>query len=408
MKIRSITLLADITPNIDTTQLRRLGTFAREARQAYEDAGFEVQTLRLATNLFPALADASQASGPAPLAITLEDACQEEGFEYLSLGPAGKADLSRLPEILAATRTVFASAHILDPRSETVDGQAIRGTAQVIRQVAELEEGFGNLRFAALANTPPGAPFFPAAYHSGGPAVFALATQSADLAIEACMNAQHADDARRRLTTAIQRQAGHLGAVAERLSRVHGVQFGGIDFSLAPYPTPDYSIGAALETLTGRPLGSAGTLTAAAILADAIAQAEFPRTGFNGLLLPVLEDAVLAQRAAEGRFSVGDLLHWSAVCGTGLDTVPLPGEASEAALGDLLWDVAALAARLGKPLTARLMPLPGKAAGDPVHFDFPYFAEGRIMPLEYHANQGLLQVTPSLKLGSYAQSGPRG
>jgi uncharacterized protein (UPF0210 family) len=408
VKIRSITLLADITPKIDAMQLRRLGAFAREARQAYEDAGFEVQTLRLATNLFPALTDASEAKDPAPLAATLEDACQGEGFEYLSLGPAGKADLSWLPEILAATRTVFASAHILHPRSGTVDGQAIRGTAQVIRQVAELEEGFGNLRFAALANTPPGAPFFPAAYHSGGPAVFALATQSADLALEACRSAQSADDARHRLITAIQREAARLGVVAQRLSRVHGIQFGGIDFSPAPYPTPDYSIGAALEALTGRPLGSAGTLTAAAILADAIAQAEFPHTGFNGLLLPVLEDAVLAKRAAEGRFSVGDLLHWSAVCGTGLDTVPLPGGASEAALADLLWDVAALAARLGKPLTARLMPLPGKAVGDPVRFDFPYFAEGGVMSLEYHAEQGLLQATPSLKLGSYTQSGVRG
>jgi uncharacterized protein (UPF0210 family) len=407
VKIRSITLLADIAPKIDTSQLRRLGAFARTARQACEDAGFEVQTLRLATNLFPTLKRFSQADDPVPLAVALEDACQGAGFEYLNLGPAGPADLPHLPEILGASRTVFASAHILDPRSGTIDGQAIHGSARAIRQIAELEEGFGNLRFAALANTPPGAPFFPAAYHRGGPAVLALATQSADLALEACTSAQHADDARHRLTTAIEQEAIRLGAVAEGLCLAHGIRFGGIDFSLAPYPTPEYSIGAALETLTGRPVGSAGTLPAAAVLTDAIDQATFPRTGFNGLLLPVLEDAVLAQRAAEGRFSVGDLLHWSAVCGTGLDTVPLPGDASEAALADLLWDVAALSARLGKPLTARLMPIPGKAAGDPVHFDFPYFAEGGVLPLEREAGQSLLQATPFLKLSSYTQSESR-
>ena len=87
-------------------------------------------------------------------------------------------------------------------------------------------------------------------------------------------------------------------------------------------------------------------------------------------MLPVLEDPILAQRSAEGLLNIGELLQWSAVCGTGLDTVPVPGDVSEAALARLLFDVAALSVRLHKPLTARLMPLPGKVAGDPVHFDF--------------------------------------
>ncbi len=63
----------------------------------------------------------------------------------------------------------------------------------------------------------------------------------------------------------------------------------------------------------------------------------------------------------------------------GLDTIPLPGSVSEEALAAVLLDVAMLASRLNKPLTARLMPLPGLAAGDPVSFDFPYFAGSRVM-----------------------------
>jgi hypothetical protein len=50
-------------------------------------------------------------------------------------------------------------------------------------------------------------------------------------------------------------------------------------------------------------------------------------------------------------------------------------------LAALLLDVAALAVRLNKPLTARLMPVPGKAAGEPVVFDFAYFAPGAVMAL---------------------------
>jgi hypothetical protein len=81
-----------------------------------------------------------------------------------------------------------------------------------------------------------------------------------------------------------------------------------------------------------------------------------------------------------------------------LDTVPLPGDVSEGALAGLLFDVAALAARLDKPLTARLMPLPGKAAGDPVHFDFAYFADGGVLPLGEDEGGGMLDQTAALAL----------
>jgi hypothetical protein len=41
-----------------------------------------------------------------------------------------------------------------------------------------------------------------------------------------------------------------------------------------------------------------------------------------------------------------------------------------------------LAQRLDKPLTARLMPVPGKAAGEETGFNFAFFANSRVMALE--------------------------
>jgi len=398
MKIRSITIFAAISPESDAEQLAALGAFAKLARQRYRDAGVEVQTTRLAADIFPALARSPWAERPGAFTAELEAACRAQGFEYVALGPAGEGMLPRLPEVFAATQAVFATAHIVDPGTGAIDGRAIRGAARVIRQAARIEEGFGNLRFAALANVPPGTPFFPAAYHDGGATAFAIATQSADLAVAACAAARDADDARLRLAAAITEEAARLVAVAQELARTQGLRFGGVDFSLAPFPTAECSIGAALETLSGQPLGDAGTLAAAATLAEAIDQAQFPHAGFCGLMLPVLEDAVLARRAAEGRLRVGELLQWSAVCGTGLDTVPIPGDASEDAIAHLLFDVAALSARLRKPLTARLMPLPGKGAGDPVHFDFAYFADGGVLPLDGEGGRGLLTETQALSL----------
>jgi hypothetical protein len=157
------------------------------------------------------------------------------------------------------------------------------------------------------------------------------------------------------------------------------VDFGGLDFSLAPYPVPEESLGGALEALGAR-FGGQGLVVSASLVMSAIEAADFPRTGFSGLMLPILEDSVLASRTAEGRLTLNDLLLLSAVCGTGLDCIPLPGDVGTAAIRDILLDVAVLALRLNKPLTARLMPFPGKKAGDSLQFDFEYFADSRVLP----------------------------
>src|SRR5262249_51238152 len=125
--------------------------------------------------------------------------------------------------------------------------------------------------------------------------------------------------------------------------------------------------------------GPAGSLAASAFVTDTLDRARFKRTGFCGLMLPVLEDATLGQRGAEGFLSVSDLLMFSAVCGTGLDCIPLPGDISADQLRGVLLDVGALALRLDKQLTARLMPLPGKKAGDLTAFEFEYFANSRVL-----------------------------
>ena len=136
------------------------------------------------------------------------------------------------------------------------------------------------------------------------------------------------------------------------------------------------------------------------LLAECLDQADFFHAGFSGLMLPVLEDAALAARAAEGTLTVKDLLLYSAVCGTGLDTVPLPGDTPPEALTALLLDVAVLAQRLDKPLTARLMPIPGKQAGDPTGFDFAYFANSRVLALQAGPLSGPLAGTETFRLAS--------
>ncbi len=388
MDIRSVTLLSE--PNFP---LANMADFFTAVQSTFS---FPLQSTRLATTPFPTWwpADMYSEAQMQQHAQELAQQWQEAGANYISLGPVLLAHdarwLSQIPLLLSATDALFATVEIADTQG-MIDTARCQRAARLIQTVSRiLPNGFGNLYLAALANCSSGSPFFPVAYHQGGPARFAIAVESADLALQATQTAASLDEARQNLVDVIETAAFQLSLTAQKLADAHQVQFSGIDFSLAPFPTGDKSLGAALEALGLPYLGSAGSLFAAGFVADAIARANFPSCGFSGLMLPVLEDSVLALRAAEGVLSVQDLLSYSAVCGVGLDTIPLPGDVSEEALTAILLDVAMLASRLNKPLTARLMPLPGLTAGDPVSFDFPYFADSRVMGVAGGRLSGLM------------------
>ena len=110
-------------------------------------------------------------------------------------------------------------------------------------------------------------------------------------------------------------------------------------------------------------------MAAAANNARAVKTVLVKQAGYAGLMVPVMEDSVLAQRWSESAYNLDSLLAYSAVCGTGLDTVPLPGDVSEEQLARIIGDMASLAFRWKKPLSARLLPVLGKKAGDRTEFE---------------------------------------
>jgi len=414
MKIRSITYFCNPGWPLENSALQQARAFIEGARPAFEAAGYEVQTTRLATPPFPlllGLQDQQEVSLAEALQLVqaYEAAARQCGYDYISLGPALPeipVSYASIPTLLAASQDVFFSGLMTTPGGG-VSLPAVRACAQVIHQAAPITpDGFTNLRFAALANVPAGAPFFPAAYHQGDQPTYALATEAADLAVQAFSQAHSLKAARQEMTVAIQSHAQALIRVTQQLVGDQPA-FGGIDFSLAPFPEQARSLGTAFEQLGVPRVGLPGSLAAAAIIADSLDRAEFPRAGFSGLFITVLEDAILARRASEGSLDVKDLLLYSAVCGTGLDTVPLPGDTSPAALEAILLDLAALAQRLDKPLTARLMPIPGKAAGEPTNFDFPYFANSRVLEVNAEALQGHLDSQAVFTLHSRSGGGWR-
>ena len=169
--------------------------------------------------------------------------------------------------------------------------------------------------------------------------------------------------------------------IAEKISRKENIQYNGIDVSIASSIEKNESTAYAFEKLGLGRFGEVGTLAAAKCVTDCLGKLNVKRCGYSGLMLPVLEDFGLAERNMEKAFNITHILLYSSVCGTGLDTIPLPGDVSVRKLYALLLDVASLAVKLNKPLSARLMPIPKKKAGDMTSFSFDYFANTKIMEI---------------------------
>lgn len=385
MKIRSITYFCNPGFPLQENVLREAGDFLSEAKSAYEAAGYETQTVRVATVSFAKILGEKHIDELPDYAGQFSKTMKQAGVSYAALGPA-LPELPRsyqvIPEAIAASDGIFFSGVMAD--SQSVHMAQVKACAEIIVQCAALDSnGFANLNFAALANVRPHAPFFPAAYHVGNQPAFAIAAESADLAVQAFENAKTVDEGRNALTAQFAKHGQAIARIAQSLiTNPQLLTFKGIDFSLAPFPDDAHSLGKAVENMGVSRIGLHGSLAAASILTDAIERADFPHIGFNGFMQPILEDSILAKRAAEGALTVKDALLYSAVCGTGLDTIPLPGDVTAEELAPLLLDLCALSLRLNKPLTARLMPVPGKKAGDATTFDFAFFANGRVMKLE--------------------------
>lgn len=379
MRIRSITCFCSPLSQEFLNSLDLLARLANAFRTRCISSGWEVQTARLATT---PIWQFTEGKNEVARIKEMEKVLKAAGFDYLSIGPARLSDLQtyeRIPEILGATDSVFCSAFLTHPHTG-VNRDAVRACARVIHSSARVSpDGFANLRFCAMSHVRPFTPFFPAAYSYGPEPAFAVAVECADTAVSAFAGAADIQEGRARLLESLNGAGAELSADAISISREFGVAFKGIDFSLAPFPEDWCSIGKALESMGVAQIGYMGSLSSAAILADALERGTWPRAGFNGLMLPVLEDSVLAERSASGHFSIKDLLMISAVCGTGLDTVPLPGDTSGEKIEALLLDIASLSQRLGKPLTARLMPVPGLKSGDLTRFDFNFFRNSRVM-----------------------------
>jgi uncharacterized protein (UPF0210 family) len=236
----------------------------------------------------------------------------------------------------------------------------------------QTDGGEGNFNFTANFNMGPGCPYFPAAYNlSTSGDNFALGLEYPDLMVAALTPLSATSTWEERfaaLTAVIGPHITALNGIAQKYADEASVRFAGFDTSAAP--SKQSASMARVCTLLGLShFGAAGTVQVASFLTrffKSFGKAQggtVDLVGFSGFMLACLEDPGLAAAAANGQYDIRALLTYSAVCGIGLDTVPIPGDASVEQIAALMADTGTMAFRLQKPLTVRLFPCPGKQAG---------------------------------------------
>jgi uncharacterized protein len=382
-KVRAITAFVRLDRASYQAQIRDALQFLHTAKAAIEKSGYEVETLRITTQPFPEYTRSLSDDQVLAFFRDYDALAVKDGFDA-AIGPAMSKDsddphqAELLGKIIAQTKTLEASVSIAG--EDGICWRAIRAAAGVIKYLeANTPHSQGNFNFTAAAWVPSGTPFYPASYYAGEGKQFAIALESANVVGEVLASTKSPGEAEERLKNTLGAHAANIEKTAMELSTASGWKYGGID--LSPAPMKDVSIGRAIENFLGAPVGSSGTLSTAALITRSLKAIPVKQAGYSGLMLPILEDTVLAQRWSEGRLSIDALLAYSAVCGTGLDTIPMPGDVTQQQLEAILGDVASLSVKWRKPLSARLQPVAGKKPGEMTEFDDPYLVNAKIQPL---------------------------
>jgi uncharacterized protein len=383
-KVRAVTVFVRLTPQNDERQLAEALGVLNRARVEFKREGYEVETTRITTQ---------------PLAQLTAGLTEDQALEYLAkldrlaatqsvsvnIGPAmlhdddNPATMHLLERALSTLPHLNASVIIADDSG--IHWKTIARTTELVQYVAaHSPHAQGTFNFAATAMLKPYGPFFPGSWHDGPGGQFSIGFEGADVVRDVFTRDKgNAEAATADLTAALTIHAKVADAVGNKLEGHSGWTYMGLDPT--PAPLGDVSIGAAIEAFTGARFGSSGTLTASRIITAAVKAVPVKQIGYAGLMVPVMEDKLLAQRWAESAYNIDSLLAYSSVCGTGLDTIPLPGDVSADQLNRIYSDVASLAVKWGKPLSARLQPVPGRKPGDRTDFTGAFLFNTTIHPL---------------------------
>lgn len=389
-KVRTVTVFLSLEPEKEQweNEISTASAFLSEISQKLIQSGYEVQSVRIVTNPFGEYLNTSNirtAKEDLKVLSTLLETLSSEGTRVrFAIGEARTVhEISILPELIQDFGDLCnACVNVGIDELGLLDNDLIEQASEAILKISKITpRGEGNFNFTVNCNCQPLIPYFPAGYHRkelGNQFVIGLETP--DLLVNVLKQISPSDKHESHtnmfgqyyeaMHTALQY---HISIIAEIVNKFEFpeamYQFAGFDSSAAPSKSCS-SMVEVYEQMNVDYFGASGTVEASSLLTKIFKSVEGVHlVGFSGLMLALTEDRGLAEGSVKGNFDIRSLLTYSAVCGIGLDTVPIPGDTSVNKISALIRDTGTMAYRLNKPLTVRLFPVPGLQAGEMTVFE---------------------------------------
>ncbi len=383
--------LGRLTAKILNKITRHAENLVRTCDRIGDKYGIPVVNKRIAVSPMSALAGPFTSDQMVKVAVALDRAGREVGVDFVggfgALVEKGfsRGDLSligAIPQALAETSRVCSSVNVASSR-DGINMDAVKLMGETVKKTAALtadREGLGCAKLVTFANIPPDMPFMAGAYLGLGEADAVINVGvSGPGVVKKALDRVMAQDPRPnfdRISETIKRTAYKVTRVGELMGREVaaslGLPFGVVDLSLAPTPQVGDSVGEIFQSLGLKAIGVPGSTALLALLNDAVkkggAFASGHVGGLSGAFIPVSEDLGIGQAAEEGYLNIEKLEALTAVCSVGLDMVSVPGDTSAATISAIIADEMAIGLINHKTTAVRIIPVPGKKAGDKVHY----------------------------------------
>lgn len=349
--------------------------------------GIPIINKRIAVTPISLIAASADATDYVKFAQTLDRAANTVGVNFIggfsALVHKGytKGDINlieSIPEALDITEKVCSSVNVATTKSG-INMDAVKQMGEVIRETAQLtadRDGLGCAKLVVFANAPEDNPFMAGAFHGVGEPECAInvgisGPGTVKTALESVKGESFDVVSETIKKTAFKiTRMGQL--VANEAAKRLDVPFGIVDLSLAPTPDVGDSVARILEEMGIESCGAPGTTAALALLNDAVKKGGIMASshvgGLSGAFIPVSEDEGMIEAVNKGSLNLQKLEAMTCVCSVGLDMIAIPGNTSAQTISAIIADEAAIGVINNKTTAVRIIPAPGKKAGDKVEF----------------------------------------
>ena len=367
--------------------MRYAGKLVRVGQDIEKEYGVPIINKRISVTPIALVAGASGEKSYVEYCRTLDKCAKELGVNFIGgfsalvkkgITPADRILIDSIPEALATTNFVCSSINVGTTKNG-INMDAVKLMGETIKKTAEVSRNCeinGCAKLVVFTNAPEDNPFMAGAFHGPGEgdAVINVGVSGPGVILAAAREYKgrpinELADGIKKMAFKITRMGQMVGTeAAKRL----GVNFGILDLSLAPTPEVGDSVARILEEIGLEGAGAPGTTAALAMLTDMVKKGGVMAStnvgGLSGAFIPVSEDEGMINAVKQHSITLEKLEAMTCVCSVGLDMIAIPGDTPATTISGIMADEMAIGMVNNKTTAVRLIPAPGKKAGEWVEF----------------------------------------